>query len=640
MQRIRPLLTAIVVGLAALLALAFGGPAAGRVEIADAAYLPELAYLKQVNAWRPPSDPQLVFLLMGQFANANRHAEGAAFLDALRQRFDAQLNDTQRALYLTAIASLRAGHARDVFLLRRYGWVRDTVAMLDEAKRLTGGNVYVVRWMSGIVRSKLPGFFGERDTALSDLQWCLAHADNAPHAGWLREVHAQLAAIQRTHGEAANGQPKQVKGKDAVGAMSVLFTTPLSGDADRGHQFSPRAMREVVPGTVYLLSGFEFTEYYFIVSADRKELISIDAGTRPDSAREALEALRAKVPALPPLTTVFVTHAHWDHVGGQRYFRQLNPAVRFVGRANYADELAHDAIGDPATLQRFFGRGFRLEDVLAYKPDVAIDKPTDMTVGGTRFSLLPARSGETDDAMLIGLPAQGVLFVGDILMPYLGAPFANEGSVDGLLAGIDQVTALKPRLLLHGHEPLTRLFDSTGMLSELRPQLAWLRDQVVRGMAQGTPRATLQQENLVAPTLEQASSSVHLAYLVLRENLINRVFDQSSGYWQNGLQGLDVLADADHGAALIDYLGLGESQIVAASEKMMADGRHELAAQTLRWALARQPSSESLRAQYRLANLKLMEKYQEFSPFKFILYGGQIDQSTPQMALDAPAPTH
>jgi alkyl sulfatase BDS1-like metallo-beta-lactamase superfamily hydrolase len=281
-----------------------------------------------------------------------------------------------------------------------------------------------------------------------------------------------------------------------------------------------------------------------------------------------------------------------------------------------------------------------LEDVLAYKPDVAIDRPTEMTVGGTRFSLLPTRGGETDDAMLIHVPEYGVLFVGDILMPYLGAPFANEGSIDGLLAGIDQVTALKPRVLLHGHEPLTRLFDSTRMLAELRPQLAWLRDQVGRGMTHGTPRATLQQENLVAPTLEQASSSVHLAYLVIRENLINRVFDQSSGYWQNGLQGLDVLADADHGAALIDYLGLGESQIVAASEKMMADGRHELAAQTLRWALARQPSSESLRAQYRLANLKLMEKYQEYNPFKFILYGGQIDQSTPQMALDAPAPTH
>jgi glyoxylase-like metal-dependent hydrolase (beta-lactamase superfamily II) len=627
-HRFRLRFLAFVAGLAALLALAFIGHAAGRAEAAADAHLPELAYLKQVNAWRPPSDPQLVLLLMGQFANANRHAEGAVYLDALRQRFDAELNDTQRALYLTAIASLRAGHAHDVFLLRRIGWVRDTVAMLDEAKRLAGGDLYVARWMSGIVRSQLPALFGERDMALTDLQWCLAHADKAPHAGWLREVHFHLAAIQGAQGE------------HAAGAKPVLFTTPFSGDADSGHQFSPRALREVVPGTVYLLSGFEFTEYYFIVSADRKELIAIDAGTRPDAAREAHQALRAKVPDLPPLTTVFVTHAHWDHVGGQRYFRELSPGVRFIGRANYADELAHDANANPTTLQRFFGRGFRLADVLAYKPDMTIDKPTELTVGGTRFSLLPVRGGETDDAMLIHMPERGVLFTGDILMPYIGAPFVNEGSVDGLLAGIDQVMALKPRLLLHGHEPLTRIFDSTRMLAGLRPQLVWLRDQVVREVARGTPRAALQQANLVAPTLEQAPSSVHMAYLVLRENLINRLFDQASGYWQNGLQGLDALTDTDHGAALVDYLGLGESQIVAASEKMMADGRHELAAQTLRWALARQPSSESLRAAYRLANLKLMEKYQEFNPFKFILYGGQIDQSTAQMAFGAPTQAH
>ena len=64
---------------------------------------------------------------------------------------------------------------------------------------------------------------------------------------------------------------------------------------------------------------------------------------------------------------------------------------------------------------------------------------------------------------------------------------------------------------------------------------------------------------------------------------------------------------------------------------MMADGRHELAASTLRWAQARLPASERLRAAQRIVYLKLMEKYQEFNPFKFILYAGQIDQSIPQM---------
>jgi glyoxylase-like metal-dependent hydrolase (beta-lactamase superfamily II) len=598
---------------------------------------PELAYLKQVNEWRPPDDPQLLFLLMGQFANAGRHAQGIAFFEDRLARFGPALSDGQRAQYLVAIAALRATHAGEVFLPRRIGWVRDTLARLDEAKRLTRGQAFIVRWMSGVVRAQLPGFFGERDAALADLQWCVQHVAAAPHPGWLREVYAQLAAVYEQRGDAAQARHYQALGGFsgfASGPHPALFTTPFAEDAAAGHTFSARTIREAVPGTVYVLSGFEFTEYYFIVSADRRELIAIDAGTRPDAARAAHEALRARVPSLPPLTTVFVTHAHWDHVGGHRYLRGLDPAPRFYGRGSYKEELAHDAMANPAMLRRFFGERFRLDDVLGYQPDVSVDKPTPLVVGGTRFELLPTRGGETGDALLVHMPDQGVLFVGDILMPYLGAPFAAEGSVDGLLDAIDQVHALQPQLLLHGHEPLTRLFPSTAMLDGLRPQLAWLRDEVLREMKSGAERGAIQQANLVPPTLSRGSSQVHLAYLVLREHVINRLFEQNSGYWQNGLRGLDALTDADHGAALVEYLHLSDTQLAVAAERMIGDGRHELAVDLLRAAHTRFPDDARLNAVRRLAYLKLMEKAQEFDPFKFIVYGSQIDQPVPRV--DAP----
>jgi glyoxylase-like metal-dependent hydrolase (beta-lactamase superfamily II) len=628
----------------ASLAATFLVTAAARESAAPAVeQRPDLAYLKQVNQWGPPDDPQLVLLLMGQFANAGRHAEGAVYLDGLRRRFDARLGDGQRAIYLSAIASLRAGHANDVPLLKRYGWVRDTVRQLDEAKRLTHDEGFVPRWMSGVVRAQLPGFFGERDAALADLTWCLNHADRAPHAGWLREVHFQLAAIQARLGNAAEAQRHQLASGFPAGDTSVHFTTPFSVDAASGLRFSGRTVREAVPGSVYVLSGFDFTEFYFIVSADRRELIAIDAGTSAVAARQAFAALRARVPQLPPLTTVFVTHAHWDHVGGHAYLRSLNPAVRFVGRENNAEELALGAGAHEPTLMHFFGRDFRLADVLTYKPDVAIDHPVEMVIGGTLFSLRPTPGGETRDALLVHMPDQGLLFTGDVFMPYFGAPFAEEGSVEGLLASIDQVTALAPRLLLQGHEPLTRIFGSTRTLAELRAPLAWLRERILRGIARGEPRAALQQANLVAPALEHSASPVHLAYLLLRENLIDRLFDQHSGYWQNGLQGLDTLSDADHGAALLDYLEVDESRLVSAARRMAADGRHELAAATLRAALARRPASERLRDASREAHTRLMEQYQEFSPFKLILYGVQaerplIQQSAPAQRDEIPPP--
>jgi len=49
-----------------------------------------------------------------------------------------------------------------------------------------------------------------------------------------------------------------------------------------------------------------------------------------------------------------------------------------------------------------------------------------------------------------------VMFVGDFIMPYLGAPFIEEGDFQGLLDAIDVVVEKHPQHLLHGHEPLTR----------------------------------------------------------------------------------------------------------------------------------------------------------------------------------------
>ena len=43
----------------------------------EASGRPELEYLKVVNRAAPPRDPQLLFLLMAQYANAGRQREGA-----------------------------------------------------------------------------------------------------------------------------------------------------------------------------------------------------------------------------------------------------------------------------------------------------------------------------------------------------------------------------------------------------------------------------------------------------------------------------------------------------------------------------------------------------------------------------------
>lgn len=602
---------------------------------------PELEYLEAVNGAAPPADPQLLFILMAEYANANLHGQGAEFFTARLREFTPRLSDPQKALYLSAIGLLRAGHSAQVPFWRRLGWVKETIGVFDEAKRLSGGAVYVVHWMSGVVGAQLPSFFGQTDAAREDLTWCLDHADQAPHAGWSREVYYQLASLDRRAGDPRNAEANLHRSGYVAFDKPVTFTTPFSEDAATGHTFWPRRIVDVLPGKIYALSGFEFTEYYFIVTEDRRELVAIDAGTRSDSARAAYEALRAHAAGLPELTTVLVTHAHWDHVGGHEFFRGLNPGVKFYARANYREEQARSLRAPERFAPRFFGERFRSKDVENFQPDVLIDRETTLTIGGTRFELIPIAGGETSDGMFIHVADDHVLFAGDFIMPYLGAPFVEEGNLDGLLSAIDVVERKNPRVLLHGHEPLTRIFGSVETLVRLKPRLAWLRDEVLAAIRRGEGRAAVQQANLIPPGLLQDGAGGELAYLVLRENVINRLYDQNVGYWQPDLEGMDYVGDADRGSMLVDYLAVSEKQLADAVDRMVADGRAELAASALRWAKNRFPGSEALDRSERLVYLKLMEKYQEFNPFKVIVYAGQIGMQLPQMGPDgAQGDTH
>jgi glyoxylase-like metal-dependent hydrolase (beta-lactamase superfamily II) len=592
---------------------------------------PELEYLKAVNSVAPPKDPELMFILMGEFASSNLQDEGAEFFSARLKEFEPQLTLVQKSLYLGIIGLLRAQNASRVRLPNRYGYVRETIAILDQAKQVSGGQVFVVNWIAGIVHTELPGFFHQRKAAREELTWCAEHADKAPHSGWLREVYFHFGKLALDDGDTAKANEYLRRSGYPDFDHPIALATPFSEDRVSGHAFAPRRIVEVVPGRVYTLTGFEFTEYYFVVSKDGHQLISIDAGTRPDSAKAAYEALQAYAPGLPPLTTVFVTHAHWDHVGGHSFFRGLSSHPEFYGRGNYREEFAREFNGPDVFGKEFFGERFHTEDVKSYKPDVAIDKRTDLNIGGTKFELIPVRGGETHDAMLIYLPDEKVMFMGDVIMPYLGAPFAQEGDLEGLFDAIDVIVSRNPQYLLQGHEPLTRNFSSPLILSHLKTDLTWLQEQILAAIRRGDDRAAIHEANLIPPDFLGTQPDAYQPYYILREHVIDRLYDQNVGYWQANLHGLAHPSRADRAELFVDYLGLSEAQLVKAAERLSTDGKYAMAAELLETAEPKFPNSEALKRAKRSAYLKLMDKNQNTDPFKFIIYSAKAGEQTPQI---------
>jgi glyoxylase-like metal-dependent hydrolase (beta-lactamase superfamily II) len=616
-----------------LFALALLVGPANRATAATRANDAPFEYLKTVAGLGPVQDPQILFLLMSQYLIANDAEGGIAYFSDMLQRYDHALSDPQRSLYLSALGLLRASHAKDVSLLRRIGWVKDTSAILDRAVRLSGGQVFIVRWIRGNVYAQLPSWFGKQETAFDDLAWCEANAEGAPHLGWLREVYFNLGRLQHDfkRDPARAGAYLANSGYTTFEKDEVL-TTPNSNDEQTGHTFAPRAFKEVVPGRIYALSGFEFTEYYFVVSADRSQLFAVDAGTRPDSAKTAYDFLQSRVPGLPPLTAVFVTHAHWDHVGGHRFFRHLPSAPKFYARSNYQEELKR-SLDAPVRYRYFFGSRFTLDDIRDFKPDVPISGPREISLGGTRIQFIPIQGGETTDGMFIFLPDESTLFAGDFIMPYFGAPFANEGNVSGLLDAIDIVAQLAPKHILHGHAPLTRVFGNLETLKQTRRQVAWLDGQVTELMREGVNRAAIHERNLIPPDIRDTPLA-QMPLLLLRGNLIDRRYSQQIGYWRDGLEGMDHLSDKDFGSTFKTYLRLSDSQMADAVDRMIESGDDDLAARIVVQALEAYPDSSHLvEAKHRVFST-LRQKYQEFDPFRFSIYSELMAAPVPAVSTE------
>src|SRR5262249_17249675 len=104
------LAAALLLGIA--IVISHGALAAGErgSSSSSASHHPDLDYLKAVNSVAPPRDPELLFLLMAAYSNANLQGEGAEFFSARLKEFDSRLTATQKALYLSAIGLLRAQH--------------------------------------------------------------------------------------------------------------------------------------------------------------------------------------------------------------------------------------------------------------------------------------------------------------------------------------------------------------------------------------------------------------------------------------------------------------------------------------------------------------------------------------------------
>jgi glyoxylase-like metal-dependent hydrolase (beta-lactamase superfamily II) len=524
----------------------------------------------------PHPSPRVVMLLANEYLSAGQ--------DRLGYEYFKSAGEDPLSVALTGMFAARM--AGEVPLLQRVAWVESAIARLDRAVAAEPG---LTRYLRGVVLAGLPARFGRTQMAIDDLEWVLKNQEKFP--------------------------PGLRRGAQAALAKTSGLATDYSVGEKEGLRFSPKRIVEPAPG-IWVVRGYDFADLSFVATDDG--LVAIDAGTTRESLRAALEALREKTSL--PVRHVIVTHAHWDHIGG---IAELAGA-EVIAQRHFGDEL-EVVNGLSVPFRFFFGRDAR--GPYSLSPIRVVSERETLTIGKKRFELIPIHGGETADALLIHLPDEHVMFVGDAFMPYLGAPFAAEGSAEGLFDTIEKIRALDPKLLLHGHAPLTENFQPP-ILEPLRDSLRQVNAAALDAIRDAKPMHAVLAQDLLPDSLGAHPDAI-APFLLMRDNLIKRVYAQHTGYWKSDGEGMEVFGPDELGRAL-DLVAEGRADaFVRATRELVRRGDFGMALKLAELGLAAHPNETSLADVRRAALDGLRAKYQLANPFKFLIYSEMAGRELP-----------
>lgn len=259
-------------------------------------------------------------------------------------------------------------------------------------------------------------------------------------------------------------------------------------------------MRRLAPG-VYVVPGDTGrgsegrANAGFVVT--RAGVVAIEAGASPREGERLLRTIRGIT--RQPVRFVVLTHHHPDHHFGAIAFRRAGAQViAHPDRRTLASEGGDDALVSSWT--RVVGleamRGFEFADV----PDRSVERADTLRLGGRTIVTAHPGAPHTPGDLLVWLPAERVLFAGDILVED-GVTMIVDGSTPALLEVLGTLERLDPRVVVPGHGAIPAapraLLDSTrGYVTALRNDM---RAAVERGIPMNRAMAALPPADSTRP---------------------------------------------------------------------------------------------------------------------------------------------
>ncbi len=181
----------------------------------------------------------------------------------------------------------------------------------------------------------------------------------------------------------------------------------------------------------------------FIVGEDCVAVV--DTGGSPQVGAALGEAIRAQTDK--PVCYVINTHAHPDHVFGNRAFVDQKPV--FIAHEDFAEALGLRM----ATYLERFSRlyGHRLTADVIVPPDRVITDGATVDLGNRILKLRALSTGHTNTDLVVLDAKTGTLWTGDAL--FVRHIPVVDGSIIGWLAVMERLSDIPARRAVPGHGP-------------------------------------------------------------------------------------------------------------------------------------------------------------------------------------------
>lgn len=204
---------------------------------------------------------------------------------------------------------------------------------------------------------------------------------------------------------------------------------------------------------------------------DGDEAALVDAGFSDDESYNKRAAWIGELPAGVRLTSIIITHHHYDHSSGAHRLRELTGARIVVHEAEETLLLNPDEeSGDleiPADQKeaREQAKKWRAEAAKS-TPDVRVQDGEVLRIGDLHLRCVHA-PGHTAGHLCILLEEDGVLFAGDNVLGVGTAAIAPppHGDMAEYIRSLEKMRALNAALLAPGHGPAVR--DPARKITEL-----------------------------------------------------------------------------------------------------------------------------------------------------------------------------